>query len=241
MKNILSIVSVVLLFSCQGQNKDIIRNVDAIRFNQLIYQKEEGIIIDVRTSEEFQSGHLKDATNIDYYSDDFSNKINLVQRDVPIYLYCRSGGRSSSTAKKMLKLGFKEVYNLNDGISSWISEELSIVKSESELLNKKTNHAVTKLDIENFLINNQFSLLYISTQWCVPCKKLKPIIDDLQSDFKDVNILNIDADINKSEIIDFNVTSVPVIILFKNNIEIFRNIGFISKESLYNQLVIINR
>jgi thioredoxin 1 len=141
----------------------------------------------------------------------------------------------------MLKLGFKEVYNLNDGISSWISEELSIVKSESELLNKKTNHAVTKLDIENFLINNQFSLLYISTQWCVPCKKLKPIIDDLQSDFKDVNILNIDADINKSEIIDFNVTSVPVIILFKNNIEIFRNIGFISKESLYNQLVIINR
>ena len=52
MKNILSVVSVVLLFSCQGQNKDIIRNVDAIRFNQLIYQKEEGIIIDVRTSRE---------------------------------------------------------------------------------------------------------------------------------------------------------------------------------------------
>ena len=83
--------------------------------------------------------------------------------------------------------------------------------------------------------------MYISTQWCVPCKKLKPIIDDLQSDFNDINILNIDADINKSEIIDFNVTSVPAIILFKNNIEIFRNIGFISKESLYNQLVIINR
>ena len=240
MKNILSVVSVVLLFSCQGQNTDIIRNVDAVRFNQLIYQK-EGIIIDVRTSEEFQSGHLKDASNIDYYSDDFSNKINLVQRDVPIYLYCRSGGRSSSAAKKMLKLGFKEVYNLNDGISSWISEELSIVKSESELLNKKTNHAVTKLDIENFLINNQFSLLYISTQWCVPCKKLKPIIDVLQSDFNDINILNIDADINKNEITDFNVTSVPVIILFKNNIEIYRNIGFISKESLYNQLAIVNR
>ena len=99
MKNILSIISVVLLFSCQGQNTDIIRNVDAIRFNQLIYQK-EGIIIDVRTSEEFQSGHLKEATNIDYYSDDFSKKINLVQRDKPIYLYCRSGGRSSSAAKK---------------------------------------------------------------------------------------------------------------------------------------------
>jgi len=240
MKNILCVVSVVLLFSCQGQNTDIIRNVDAIRFNQLIYQN-EGIIIDVRTSEEFQSGHLKDASNIDYYSDDFSKKINLVQRDVPIYLYCRSGGRSSSAAKKMLKLGFKEVYNLNDGISSWISEELSIVKSESKLINKKTNNNVTKLDIDNFLKNNQFSLLYISTQWCVPCKKLKPIIDVLQSDFNDINILNIDADINKNEITDFNVTSVPVIILFKNNIEIYRNIGFISKESLYNQLAIVNR
>ena len=240
MKNILSVVSVVLLFSCQGQNTDIIRNVDAVRFNQLIYQK-EGIIIDVRTPEEFQSGHLKDASNIDYYSDDFSKKINLVQRDVPIYLYCRSGGRSSSAAKKMLKLGFKEVYNLNDGISSWISEELSIVKSESKLINKITNHNVTKLDIDNFLKNNQFSLLYISTQWCVPCKKLKPIIDILQSDFNDINILNIDADINKNEITDFNVTSVPVIILFKNNIEIYRNIGFISKESLYNQLAIVNR
>ena len=240
MKNILSVISVVLLFSCQGQNTDIIRNIDAIRFNQLIYQN-EGIIIDVRTSEEFQSGHLKDASNVDYYSEDFSKKINLVQRDVPIYLYCRSGGRSSSAAKKMLKLGFKEVYNLNDGISSWISEKLSIVKSESKLINKKTNHNVTKLDIDNFLKNNQFSLLYISTQWCVPCKKLKPIIDVLQSDFNDINILNIDADINKNEITDFNVTSVPVIILFKNNIEIYRNIGFISKESLYNQLAIVNR
>jgi len=240
MKNILSIISVVLLFSCQGQNTDIIRNVDAIRFNQLIYQK-EGIIIDVRTSEEFQSGHLKEATNIDYYSDDFSKKINLVQRDKPIYLYCRSGGRSSSAAKKMLKLGFKEIYNLRDGISSWISEELIIVKSESKLLNKKNVTILTKLDIDNFLKNNQFSLLYIGTQWCVPCQKLKPIINGIQSDFNDINILNIDADINKNEIIDFNVTSVPVIILFKNNIEIFRNIGFISKESLYNQLVIINR
>ena len=97
------------------------------------------------------------------------------------------------------------------------------------------------MDIDNFLKNNQFSLLYISTQWCVPCKKLKPIIDVLQSDFNDINILNIDADINKNEITDFNVTSVPVIILFKNNIEIYRNIGFISKESLYNQLAIVNR
>ena len=47
------------------------------------------------------SGHISDATNIDYYSSDFKEKLDLVNKDVPILVYCRSGGRSSRAANIM--------------------------------------------------------------------------------------------------------------------------------------------
>ena len=111
MNKILYFMSIVLFVSCGNLNSQIIENVDIDTFHLMI-NKENGIIIDVRTPQEFSSGHIMEATNIDYYSEQFLEKLNIVRRDLPIYVYCRSGGRSSSTANKMKKLGFKKVYNI---------------------------------------------------------------------------------------------------------------------------------
>ena len=67
MKNILFILLVVFLFSCSNQpTSQSIQNVDAALF-EINSNKGNSIIIDVRTKEEFVSGHISDATNIDYY------------------------------------------------------------------------------------------------------------------------------------------------------------------------------
>lgn len=129
MRNILIVLTVLFFFFCGDTDSQIIEDVNAKKFHQLI-EEGEGIIIDVRTSKEFKSGHIIDATNIDYYLEDFLDKLKSIRRDVPVYVYCRSGGRSSSAASEMEKLGFVKVYNLIGGIVSWQSEGYETIKSK---------------------------------------------------------------------------------------------------------------
>jgi rhodanese-related sulfurtransferase len=131
MKKILYLLSTISLMSCGNSNSQIIKNVGALQFHELV-NKDDGIIIDVRTQNEFYSGHLKDATNIDFYANDFSKKLSIIRKDVPIYVYCRSGGRSSLAASKMEELAFSNIYNLNGGIGAWILKKYPTITSKDK-------------------------------------------------------------------------------------------------------------
>jgi thioredoxin len=233
MKKILYLLSAISLISCGNTNSQIIENIEAPQF-QTLTNKENGIIIDVRTPEEFYSGHIKDATNIDFYSDKFIEKLKIVRKDVPIYVYCRSGGRSSSAANKMEELGFTKVYNLVGGIGAWDSENYPTIKSKEENLSSQPTFTV--LEIENVLKTNELVLIDFSTQWCVPCKKMKPVIQQIQKENSNVKVLVIDADVNKELIKKHQIKGVPVFIVFKNSKEVFRHVGVVSKEELLKQL-----
>lgn len=80
---------------------------------------EKGIILlDVRTKEEYDSGHIKDSMLIpvDVLKDEAESK--LKDKEAPIFVYCRSGNRSVTAAKILVDLGYKNVYNLG-GINRW--------------------------------------------------------------------------------------------------------------------------
>ena len=233
MKKILFLLSITFLFSCGNTNSQIIEDINAEKFHQLI-EKGDGIIIDVRTSQEFNSGHIIDATNIDFYSDDFTDKLKIVRKDIPIYVYCRSGGRSSSAANKMEKLGFTKVYNLLGGIGSWQSEGYKTIKSKEGKISKQPKFTETQLN--EILSNNKTVLIDFSTQWCVPCKKMKPIIEEIQRENTTVKVLFIDADANKELVKKYQIKGVPVFIVFKNGEESFRKVGLCNKDELTNQL-----
>ena len=68
------------------------------------------IIFDVRTLEEYESGHLKDSLNIEWQLIDSIE--NTVPKDVKLYLYCRSGNRSGKATKMLISLGYTDVTNL---------------------------------------------------------------------------------------------------------------------------------
>ena len=233
MENILFLLSIVILISCVNTNLQIIEDINAEKFHQLI-EEGDAIIIDVRTSQEFNSGHIIDATNIDFYSEDFTEKLKIVRKDVPIYVYCRSGGRSSSAANKMEKLGFTKVYNMIGGIGSWQSEGHETIKSKEGTISKQPKFTETQLN--EILSNNKTVLIDFSTQWCVPCKKMKPIIEDIQRENPNVKVLFIDADANKGLVNKYSINGVPVFIIFKKGEESFRKIGLSTKEELINQL-----
>ena len=85
-------------------------------------------IVDVRTPSEFNKGFIKGAKNINMRDGNFEEKIISLDKQKPVFIYCRSGHRSGITAKKMVELGFKEVYDLQGGILNWKRNKNSIEK-----------------------------------------------------------------------------------------------------------------
>ncbi|MCH2655472.1 MAG: rhodanese-like domain-containing protein [Flavobacteriales bacterium] len=80
----------------------------------------EAVILDVRTEDEFESGHIPNALNIDLrLGPGFIDKVNVLDKNKFYYVYCRSGARSAQAVQLMRDLGFSETYNLIGGILKW--------------------------------------------------------------------------------------------------------------------------
>lgn len=81
-----------------------------------------GIIIDVRSREEYEAGHLQKADyNFDLLNGDLENQLEKLDKNKTYYLYCRSGNRSGKALTLMKQKGFEHVYNmggLNDLIKA---------------------------------------------------------------------------------------------------------------------------
>ena len=79
----------------------------------------EHVLIDVRTPEEFASGHIADAVNIPV--DQLASRLSEVPQDKPVVLYCRSGNRSGQAAQILDRAGYTQIYDLG-GIVTWAQQ-----------------------------------------------------------------------------------------------------------------------
>ena len=68
------------------------------------------IILDVRTPQEFDEEHLDKATNLNFYDEDFAEKIRQLSHEKVYLIHCHSGVRAAKTAKLMQELGFEKVW-----------------------------------------------------------------------------------------------------------------------------------
>lgn len=235
MKKIIQSLTIALaLMSCevnQAQKANsFIEDVNAKRFKELV-DEGKGIVLDVRTSEEVAKGHINNASTIDYYDPEFVQKINLIAKDKEIYVYCQSGGRSSEAAKILQENGFHKIYNLENGIKGWEKEGYPLIKQD----NQKDEHIqqLSLSEFEELLNTDKPVLIEFHTVWCAPCKKMAPIIDKLEEEFKDKAIvMRIDVDKSKEVGAAYEITGVPVFILFKKGEQIWKHNGMISEEEL---------
>jgi len=109
------------------QTGQIAKDVTVSEFNDFI-KKGEGQLIDVRTPNEFESGNIASSTNIDFYSAGFQDQLTKLDKNKPVYLYCRSGRRSGIAMNLMKDMGFISVYNLDGGIIAWQEQGLPIAQ-----------------------------------------------------------------------------------------------------------------
>lgn len=80
---------------------------------------ENTVLLDVRTPEEYNEGHLKNAVLLDYNGGLFDSAFMMLAKEKTYLIYCRSGMRSDNAATKMKTAGFKKVYQLKNGIKAW--------------------------------------------------------------------------------------------------------------------------
>ena len=119
----LLIFSCFLLMNCNAQE-----NEKAITTKELktLLSKEKIQLVDVRTPKETEQGAIEKAIFVNYFDDDFTEKIiKKLDKEKPVYLYCRSGNRSGKACKILKEKGF-EVYNVLGGFNQWKKEELKI-------------------------------------------------------------------------------------------------------------------
>ncbi|MDF0707873.1 rhodanese-like domain-containing protein [Flagellimonas okinawensis] len=110
----------LLSFLFKGQSlPDEIQILDREEYKKAI-SKGKVQLVDVRTKGEFMSGHIKGAKNIDFFQGSaFDNAFSKINKEKPVYLYCQSGNRSQRAARKLVKMGFTEVYDLRGGYRTW--------------------------------------------------------------------------------------------------------------------------
>lgn len=105
-------------------------HLDVTNFNNAI-QGQVGKLVDIRTPKEYEAYHIPGAINIDFKKDNFKEEMEKLGKDVPVLIYCRSGGRSGRATKLLDKDGF-HVYNLNNGILKWKEEGMPIKGNDTK-------------------------------------------------------------------------------------------------------------
>lgn len=123
MKNIIAVALFLFFFaSCHVQQP--LANISSVnQADQVDFTNKDNVLIDVRTAQEYNEGHLPDAINIDVNSPDFEKEIKKLDPKKNYYLYCRSGKRSTAATEKMELAGFKNVANLKDGYINYQKKE----------------------------------------------------------------------------------------------------------------------
>jgi rhodanese-related sulfurtransferase len=216
----------LILLSCSAQQKN---NLTADEFEKAI-TKDSVQILDVRTPEEYMSGHIKN-TLLANWNDkaEFSRRVAFVDKNKPVYIYCLAGGRSAAAAKQLRTEGFENVIELSGGINAW--------KAANKPLEGKTDEKQMTEEAFNTAISGKTVLVDFGATWCPPCKKMEPVIKSLQSNNANhFELVKVDGGKDLDLLKKYGVTALPVFIVFKNGKQVWRKDGVATEKEMAEAL-----
>lgn len=215
-----------------GQQTDYKNNYNPAEFAGLIRENPSFPVIDVRTPGEFSKGHLQNAVNFDWNGKNFEKQLASVNKEEPVLVYCLSGGRSSSAAASMRAMGFSRVYELEGGIMKWRAAGLPETAAAADIPEGMS------MDRYNELVKQDKKVLVdFYADWCVPCKKMKPYLEEISRDMADeVVVLRINVDENRSLCQQLKIDEIPVLRIYQKGKMTWNNTGFIEKKEVVARL-----
>lgn len=124
----LAVTAMLFIAGCKQNSESTPIVVTINDFERMINMPEEKIILDVRTPEEYASGHLSNSILINIKDPDFTERIDSLDKSKPVFVYCASGVRSGKAADILTMAGFENVYLMDKGLKKWAEEKKPITK-----------------------------------------------------------------------------------------------------------------
>ncbi|MEI9895420.1 MAG: rhodanese-like domain-containing protein [Chthoniobacter sp.] len=95
------------------------KNISVENADKLLKSDPKVVVLDVRTPDEFKTGHIPGAKNLDFFGDDFAKEIAALDKSKTYVVHCAAGGRSAQACKVIEKEQLPSVYHLNEGFKAW--------------------------------------------------------------------------------------------------------------------------
>lgn len=112
----IGIIGLLFVQSCMAPRGESISALDATAFE---LESKKGLLVDVRTESEVADGMIAKAKHVDFYGPNFLSEMEALGKNKPVYLYCRSGGRSGQALEMLKAAGFTRVHHLEGGFMAW--------------------------------------------------------------------------------------------------------------------------
>lgn len=211
---VLGLFSIGQSLSAYAQQKDtdvLIRVNDYIRLKNGV---DRAFVYDVRTKEEFEKTHIKDAVRLEAESS-LQQLLQGGNKNALVLLYSIANGRSVQLAKKLRKEGLNNVYALDGGIAAWLGAGLPFY-SRGESANVQA--------FKNSLNTDSLVLVDVASAYCPPCIKVSRIVDSFSVHHPEVKIVKLDMDKDAHLISALKITeAVPTVVVYKQGSEIWKN------------------
>lgn len=95
------------------------KNISIDETAALLNKDKDVVVLDVRTPKEFQAGHIKGATNINFQDKDFADRIAKLDKSKTYVIHCAAGGRSARACDKIKDMDFKNMLHMKEGFNAW--------------------------------------------------------------------------------------------------------------------------
>ena len=206
------------------------QNVDANTFEQKI--NAGGVqVLDVRTAGEYSGSHLKNVMLADWTNKaQFEERVKYLDKNKTLLVYCAAGGRSGQAAVWLKEQGFKEVVNLQGGITAWNAAGKPVVREGGavELSTAAFNATIASSGIV---------LVDIGAAWCPPCKKMEPILDELSKILQGkYTLLKVDGGNDVTVMKELGAAVLPTFMVYKNGKLSWKKEGIATLEELKSAL-----
>jgi rhodanese-related sulfurtransferase len=188
-------------------------------------------LLDVRTAEEYKSGHIAQALQADWKNQEqFSSRAQHMDKTKPIYVYCAAGSRSKEAAQWLRTNGYAEVYELTGGFIQWKGDG----KPVEGIPDTKP------MTMEAFMAEVSGAgivLVDIGAPWCAPCRKMDQVLQWLHRDMEGkYKLVKIDAGVHTDLMKQLKASELPTLILYQNGKEVWRKTGIVDLEELEKEV-----
>lgn len=219
-------ICLIMLFTAGStsiaQNKTTV-DVDAFSAGM---QQPQVQLFDVRTAQEFNSGHLQNALQADYTDKpQFAERVKYLDKHKPVYIYCLSGGRSAAAAKWMRENGFQEVVEMQGGINAW-------KKSGKALTGVKEEKQMSINEYRNAVQGKGWVLVDVGAEWCPPCRKMEPVLQQFLREHGTVRLVKVDGGRDQQVMQDIHASTLPTFIFYRDGQEVKRKEGVMEKAEM---------